>query len=79
MAKKAKVKVNPLQEYFKQNPDMTRDKFAQQLDLSTPFVIDLVNGKNTNIRVVNLKKIHEVTGIDYQVLVEWMVSQVEAA
>jgi hypothetical protein len=42
-------------------------------------VIDLVNGKNANIKVSNLKAIHDYTKIPYSVLVDWLAHQVDEA
>lgn len=69
---------NPLKQWIEKK-GITREEFATEVGLSTPFVIDLINGKNSNIKVANLKAIHEFTGIPYEVLVEWLSDQIDAA
>lgn len=59
-----------LKEWLKENGH-TRESFARELGMSVVFVINLVNQKNTDIRVSSLAKIHEVTGLPYEDLVRF--------
>lgn len=67
--------MNPIADYLKLNK-LTREAFARKLNLSTTFVINVVNGKNCNISITRLKAIHDVTNIPYEDLVEYFNGKV---
>lgn len=53
---------------------LTQRAFAEQLGCTTAFVNGLVNGKNTDIKISLLKKIHDQTRIPMSKLVEHFLS-----
>ena len=66
MGKKARTDL--LQKWLKDH-QWTREKLARALDMSTVFTLNFVNGKNTDVRVSSLAKLHDITGIPYEELV----------
>lgn len=53
---------------------ITQRKLADELQCTTAFVNGLVNGKNTDIKISLLKKIHKKTGISLSKLVDDLLS-----
>lgn len=67
---------NPFDEYLDKT-GKTKTEVALACALSTPFFIDLTNGRNPNIHIQTLKQIHEGTRISYTRLIEYFCSVIE--
>lgn len=65
-----------IQKYLTKH-DLTQRVFADQLGCTTAFVNGLINGKNTDIKISLLNKLHKQTKIPMPKLVSELLSYKE--